>query len=107
MNGGEVRGADNLRRSTRAVLKVGGVYKGDIVHIRPSRCGEAEMLYEFGGAIVVHVSLFQSVGGAPDVFDERLSEDTFVDATEIVDACTWLCTAPAIMKIAVPPLALL
>ena len=107
VNACDVRDVANLRRSTRAVLKVGGLYAGDIVYIRGSRCGCVNMFYEFGDAIVVQVPVFQSVAGAPDAFDERLSEDSFVDASGIVDACTWFYASPAILKVAVPPLALL
>ena len=66
-----------------------------------------KMFYEFDDAIVVHVSMYHSVAGAPDAFGERLSEDTFVDALEIVNACTWFYASPTILKVAVPPLALL
>ena len=41
------------------------------------------------------------------MFDERLSADAFVDTHEIVDACTWFYAEPSIVKVAVPPLALL
>ena len=65
------------------------------------------MFYEFGDVFLVHVSLYHSVSGAPDVFDERSSEDAFVDTRDIVDACTWFYHSPSIVKVAVPPLALL
>lgn len=107
VNPRDVRDVPNLRRSTRAVLKLGGLYAGDIVYIRGSRCGCVKMFYVFGDVLVVHVSLYHSVAGAPDAFDERLSEDAFVDPSESVDACTWLYASPSILKVAVPPLALL
>ena len=103
----DVRDVPNLRRSTRVVLKLGGLYVGDIVYMRRSRCGRVEMFYEFQDHLLVQLSLYQSVQGAPDVFDERLSEITFVDTHEIVDACTWFYDSPSIVRVAVPPLALL
>ena len=75
--------------------------------MRRSRCGRVEMFYEFQDHLLVQLSLYQSVRGAPDVFDERLSEITFVDTHEIVDACTWFYDSPSIVRVAVPPLALL
>ena len=107
VNPRDVRDVPNLRRSTRAVLKLGDLYAGDVVYIRGSRCGRVQMFYEFGDVLVVQLSLHRSVAGAPDVFDERLSEGAFVHAHEIVDACTWFYDSPGIMKVAVPPLALL
>ena len=107
VNPRDVRDVSNLRRSTRAVLKIGGLYVGDVVYMRESRCGCVKNFYELGGSLFVHLSLYQSVAGAPDVFDERLSEDAFVDTHEIVDACTWFYQSPSTVKVAVPPLALL
>ena len=103
----DVRDVPNLRRSTSAVLDLGVLQIGDVVYMRGSRCGCVKMFYEFGDDLLVQLSLYQSVAGAPDVFDERLSEDTFVDTREIVDACTWFYDSPSIVKVAVPPVALL
>ena len=101
------REVPNLRRSTRAILKLGAAYVGDILYMRGSRCGRVKMFFELGDDLMVQVSLYHSVAGAPDVFDERLWEDTFVEPREIVDACTWFYDAPSIVRVAVPPLALL
>jgi len=102
----DVREVPDLRMSTRAVLKFGGVYVGDILCMRPSRCGRVKNFYEFRGNLLVHVSMYQSVAGAPDVFDERSSEDAFVETHEIIDACTWFYQSPSVVKVAIPPLAL-
>ena len=107
VNPSDVRDVPNLRRSKRAILKQGDMYAGDVVYLRSSRCGRVNMFYEFGDDFLVQVSLYHSVSGAPDVFDERLSEDAFVDVRDIVDACTWFYHSPSIVKVAVPPLALL
>ena len=103
----DIRDVPNLHTSARAVLKLGGLYVGDIVYMRGSKCGRVERFYEYGDLLLVQLSLYQSVRGAPDVFDERLAEITFVDTHEIVDACTWFYDSPSIVKVAVPPLALL
>ena len=103
----DVPGVPNLRRSTRAVLKCGGLYVGDVVYTAACTCGRVRMFYEYRDEMLVHLSLYHSVAGAPDVFDERLSEDTFVDTREVVDACTWFYDSPSIVKVAVPVLALL
>ena len=103
----DVPGVPYLRRSTRAVLKCGGLYVGDVVYTAACTCGRVRMFYEYRDEMLVHLSLYHSVAGAPDVFDERLSEDTFVDTCEVVDACTWFYDSPSIVKVAVPVLALL
>ena len=103
----DVRDVPNLRTSTRAVLKLGALSVGDVVYMRGSKCGRVEGFYEFGDDLLVQLSLYQSVRGAPDVFDERLAEITVVDTHEIVDACAWFYDSPTIVKVAVPPLALL
>lgn len=104
----DVREVPDLRMSTRAVLKLGGLAVDDMVCMRPSmRCGRVKNFCEFRGILLVHVSMYQSVAGAPDVFDERSSEDAFVETHEIIDACTWFYQSPSVVKVAIPPLALL
>ena len=103
----DVRGALGLRHSTRAVLKLGSCYVGDLFYLRGLRCGRVEGFYELGDNLFVQLSLYQSVRGAPDMFDERIVEHAFIDPDEVVDACTWFYDKPSIVKVAVPPLALL
>ena len=74
---------------------------------RPAYSQAVRVEYEFGDDLLVQLSLYQSVRGAPDVFDERLAEITFVDSHEIVDACAWFYDSPSTVQVAVPPLALL
>ena len=97
----------DLRRSTRAVLQIGGVHTDDIVWLTGAKCGRAKMFYQFGDDMLAHLALFENAAGVPDQFDERQSVDAFVDTRTIIDTCTWYYDSPSILKVAVPPLAVL
>ena len=103
----EVVGVSNLHRSARAVLPCGSLYAGDIVWLRSARCGRVVLFYEFGSDMVVHVSLYGAVDGMPDLCSEESPVDEFVDTAEVVDACTWFYESPSVLRVAVPPLALM
>ena len=83
------------------------MYAGDIVWLRGARCGRVVLFYESGADMVVHVSLYRNVDGQPDFFTEESPVDEFVDAAEVMDACTWFYDSPSILRVAVPPSALL
>ena len=107
MNPRDVSGVPNLRKSPRAVLRAGGMYAGDIVWLRGSRCGRIVLFYELGNDMVVQVSLYRTVDDMPDLFSEEAPVDAFVDTADVVDTCTWFYDSPSCLRVAVPPLALL
>ena len=96
-----------LARSPKAVLKMGSLHTGDIIWIANCRCGRIKTFYELHHRIFAHMDLFRNSAGDPAMFDERCSTDIFIDAEEIVDACTWYEAGPGIIKVAIPPIALL
>ena len=102
-----VSGVPDLRRSTRAVLKIGGVYIDDIVWLAgANKCCRAKMFYEFGCYMLAY-DLVSKCGRGPDQFDERQSVDAFTDTRTITDTCIWYCDSPSTLKVAVHPLAIL
>ncbi len=100
----QVGGVPDLLRSRHAVVHCGGIHVGDVVWCKDGRCGRVHMFYELQGSIVVSLHVYSNAMGDPTMFDEAAITDVFLDAREIVDACTWYYIDYGVIKVAVPPL---
>ena len=96
-----------LMQSRKAVLAIGSVSAGDILWLIDARCGRITLFYNVFGTIVVQMQMYSNVLNDPSMFDERHSTDVFVFPNQIVDACTWYYESEGIVKIAIPPIALI
>ena len=83
------------------------VRSDDIVWFQDAGCGRVINFYEVGDQMFVHVRLFANVRGEPSLLDENQQKPTFADARSIVDACTWYRPSPGVIKIVIPPIAIL
>ena len=96
-----------ISRSTKAIAPMGALHSNDVIWMQDGRCCRIKMFYEVHGDFLLNVDIFDNVGDDPAAFDERHSTDAFVGVAEVVDACTWFYIRPSIIKVAVPPIAVL
>ena len=96
-----------LMRSRKAVLAIGSVSAGDILWLIDARCGRITLFYNVFGTVVMQMQMYSNVLNDPSMFDERHSTDVSVFPNQIVDACTWYYESEGIVKIAIPPIALI
>ena len=100
------RAPGGLQRSRRAVLPCGALREGDVIWLKGARCGRILQFYAAGQSIGVEAMLFPMIGNDPRYFRESGGMPTFVDASELVDACTWHYDGVGVLKVCIPPIAL-
>ena len=98
-------GGHVMHRGNSALLDCGVIHKGDIVCLDSSIVGRLLCFWRPDAAneFLAQIAVYNEVheGGSP-YYRESESSITFVCATLIVDACTWVYKRPGLLRVLLP-----
>ena len=94
---------ETVRTSKAAVAEVGELHAGDVIYLTSGMAGRVVAFWQTNDDLVIEMDAYGCVSDRTDMRDERIALRTFVNDSEVVDACVWSCSSEHIVHLCVPP----